>query len=158
MGVEPYLVASALEGVLAQRLVRVLCGKCKEVDISPAALAFKKDIGLPADLPLYRPVGCETCRNTGFYGRRGTFELMSMNDEIRQLILASRSTGEIREAARRDGLSSLTEDGWRLVSEGATTVDEVLRVTKDERLNSNGLLNGHSYPEGKTSGRSGEIK
>jgi type II secretion system protein E len=153
MGVEPYLVASALEGVLAQRLVRVLCPRCKEVDTSPAALAFKESIGLPADLPLYRAVGCEQCRNTGFYGRRGTFELMAMNDEIRQLILASRSSGEIREVARRSGLRTLTEDGWRLVSEGATTVDEVLRVTKDERVNSNGFVNGNSIPEGKPSDR-----
>jgi general secretion pathway protein E len=153
MGVEPYLVASALEGVLAQRLVRVLCSKCKAVDTSPAALAFKKNIGLDADVPLYRAVGCELCRNTGFYGRRGTFELMAMNDEIRHLLLASRSSGEVREVARRSGLRSLTEDGWRLISEGATTVDEVLRVTKDERLTSNGFVNGHSFADGTLSDR-----
>jgi type II secretory ATPase GspE/PulE/Tfp pilus assembly ATPase PilB-like protein len=64
---------------------------------------------------------------------------MTMNEEIRQLIMTSRSTGEIRETARKSGMRSLTEDGWRLVSEGATTVEEVLRVTKDERINGNGL-------------------
>ena len=140
MGVEPYLVASALEGVLAQRLVRVLCPQCKEVDTSQATMEFKKEIKIPADVPIYRGVGCEICRNTGFFGRRGLFELMTLNDEIRQLILTAHSSGQIRETARRFGLRSLTEDGWRLVSEGVTTVDEVLRVTKDERLNANGAI------------------
>jgi type II secretory ATPase GspE/PulE/Tfp pilus assembly ATPase PilB-like protein len=70
------------------------------------------------------------------------FELMKMNDEIRQLLLQSRSSGEVREAARRAGLHTLSEDGWRLVGEGATTVEEVLRVTKDERLNGSAGTNG----------------
>jgi len=139
MGVEPYLVASALEGVLAQRLVRVLCNSCKIEDRSPATFAFKKEVGMLAAIPIYRAGGCEACRGTGFFGRRGVFELMTMNEEIRQLIMTSRATGEIRETARKSGMRSLTEDGWRLVSEGATTVEEVLRVTKDERINGNGL-------------------
>jgi type II secretion system protein E len=130
MGVEPYLVISALEGVLAQRLVRVLCPDCKVEDTSATTRSFKAEIGLPADQPVYRAVGCENCRNTGFLGRRGVFELMRMNEEMRQMVLKSRSTGEIREAARRAGLRSLSEDGWRIVAEGATTVEEVLRVTK----------------------------
>ena len=71
------------------------------------------------------------------------FELMDMNDEIRQLILSSHSAGEIRKAARAGGLSSLSEDGWRVVGEGETTVDEVLRVTKDEKRNGSSLANGH---------------
>jgi general secretion pathway protein E/type IV pilus assembly protein PilB len=142
MGVEPYLVASSLEMVLAQRLVRVLCPKCKQEDTSPAALAFKQEIGLSADQPTYRAVGCEMCRQTGFYGRRGVFELMDLNDEIRELILKNTSAGTIREAARRYGLCSLSEDGWRLVGDGVTTVDEVLRVTKDERLNGSDIANG----------------
>ncbi len=142
MGVEPYLVASSLEMVLAQRLVRVLCPKCKKEDTSPAALAFKQDIGLSADQPVYRAVGCEGCRQTGFHGRRGVFELMDLNDEIRELILKNTSAGTIREVARRYGLCSLSEDGWRLLGEGVTTVDEVLRVTKDERLNGSDIANG----------------
>jgi general secretion pathway protein E/type IV pilus assembly protein PilB len=145
MGVEPYLVASALEGVLAQRLVRVLCPRCKQEDTSPATVAFREDIGIPADVPIFRNVGCEACRNTGFHGRRGIFELMTLNEEISQLILTSHSSGQIREAARRNGLRSLTEDGWRLVCEGATTVDEVLRVTKDERASSNGFLTEENF-------------
>jgi len=147
MGVEPYLVASSLEAVLAQRLVRVLCTQCKKRDSSPKALAFKKEIGLPADLPLYLAVGCESCRQTGFHGRRAVFELMDLNEEIRQMILAAHSTGQIREIARRYGLRSLREDGWRLLGEGATTVEEVLRVTKDERMNGSLLTNGHLVVE-----------
>jgi type II secretory ATPase GspE/PulE/Tfp pilus assembly ATPase PilB-like protein len=142
MGVEPYLVASSLEMVLAQRLVRVLCPKCKKEDTSPAALAFKQGIGLSSDQPIYRAVGCEACRQTGFHGRRGVFELMDLNDEIRELILKNSPAGTIREVARRYGLCSLSEDGWRLLGEGVTTVDEVLRVTKDERLNGSGIANG----------------
>ena len=142
MGVEPYLVASALEASLAQRLVRVLCPECKEEDTSQTARTFKAEIGLAAEQPLYRAVGCEACRQTGFHGRRGVFELMGLNDEIRDLVLKNRSTGEIRAAARRSGLRSLSEDGWRIVGEGDTTVDEVLRVTKDERMSGSVYTNG----------------
>ena len=144
MGVEPYLVASALEGVLAQRLVRVLCPHCKVEDRSPATQAYRSFIELPENIPLYRTAGCELCRHTGFHGRRALFELMPMNDEIRQLMMTSQSSGVLREAARRAGLRLLSEDGWRLVTEGATTVDEVLRVTKDDRLNGKANGNGHS--------------
>ncbi|MBN1866099.1 type II/IV secretion system protein [Candidatus Sumerlaeota bacterium] len=143
MGVEPYLVASSLEGVLAQRLVRVLCGECKTEDTSPATQAIRVEIGLDPAVRVYRAVGCSACRATGYHGRRGVFELMGMNDEIRQLILSSTSSGVIREAARRSGLRTLSEDGWRLVGLGATTVDEVLRVTKDARLNGVSAANGH---------------
>ena len=135
MGVEPYLVASSLEAVLAQRLVRVLCPECKTEDRSSKALIYKEQIGLGFHVPLYRATGCRACRNTGFHGRRAIFELMGMNDEIRQLLLKGRSSGEIRVAARSNNMRSLSEDGWRLVSEGITTVDEVLRVTKDNNIN-----------------------
>ena len=132
MGVEPYLVASSLEASMAQRLVRVLCPQCRQEDRSPAVHAIRKQVGLPDGAPLFRPVGCEACRNTGFHGRRAIFELMMMNDEMRELILGQRSSVAIREAARRNGLRFLAEDGWRLVCEGITTVDEVLRVSKDQ--------------------------
>jgi general secretion pathway protein E/type IV pilus assembly protein PilB len=135
MGVEPYLVASSIEGILAQRLVRVLCPHCKTEDPSPATVAFKKQIGIETDRPVYRAVACDRCRRTGFHGRRGIFELMSISEAIRELILTSRSAGALRDAARREGLRLLSEDGWRLVREGTTTVDEVLRVTKDAMNN-----------------------
>jgi general secretion pathway protein E/type IV pilus assembly protein PilB len=129
MGVEPYLVASSLEAVLAQRLVRVLCPRCKQEDRSPTALAFKEKVGIAANAPVYRSVGCEECRQTGFYGRHAIFEWMDSNLEIRQLILKNVSSDVLRDAARRDGMRTLAEDGWRLVSLGITTVEEVLSVT-----------------------------
>ena len=129
MGVEPYLVASSLEAVLAQRLVRVLCKQCKEVDDSPTAQIFKARLGIPASHPTYRSVGCRECRNTGFHGRHAIYEWMDSSNEIRQLILRNASTDEIRDAGRRDGMRTLAEDGWRLVRQGITTVEEVLSVT-----------------------------
>ena len=129
MGVEPYLVASSLEAVLAQRLVRVLCKHCKQVDNSPAAQAFKAQVGIPLNTTIYRSVGCRECRNTGFFGRHAIFEWMDSDNEIRQLILKNASSDLIREAARRAGMKTLADDGWRLVRLGATTVEEVLSVT-----------------------------
>jgi type II secretory ATPase GspE/PulE/Tfp pilus assembly ATPase PilB-like protein len=129
MGVEPYLVASSLEAVLAQRLVRVLCKHCKQPDDSPAAQAFKSQVGIPTATTIYRSVGCRECRQTGFHGRHAIFEWMNSDNEVRQLILKSASTDQIRDAARRGGMRSLAEDGWRLVRLGITTVEEVLSVT-----------------------------
>jgi general secretion pathway protein E/type IV pilus assembly protein PilB len=129
MGVEPYLVASSLESVLAQRLVRVLCKHCKQEDHSPTAKAFKAQIGIPASITIYRSVGCRECRNTGFFGRHAIFEWMDADNEIRQLILKNGSTDLVRDAARRGGMRTLAEDGWRLVRLGITTVEEVLSVT-----------------------------
>src|SRR5450755_1579015 len=129
MKVEPYLVASSLEAVLAQRLVRVLCPHCKKPDNSGTAQAFKVKLGIPADKTIYKSVGCRECRNTGFFGRHAIFEWMDTDEEIRQLILKSASTDQIRAAARKAGMRTLAEDGWRLVAEGITTVEEVLSVT-----------------------------
>ena len=129
MGVEPYLVASSLEAVLAQRLVRVLCERCKQPDRSPAAEAFKAQVGIPANTTIYRSVGCQECRQTGFFGRRAIFEWMDSDNEIRQLILKNVSSDVIRDAARKAGMKTLADDGWRLVSMGLTTVEEVLSVT-----------------------------
>ncbi len=129
MGVEPYLVASSLEAVLAQRLVRVLCKHCKAEDRSPATLAFKHQVGIPANTPIYRSVGCRECRNTGFHGRHAIFEWMDTDNEIRELILKNVSSDVIRDAARRAGMKTLADDGWRIVRLGLTTVEEVLSVT-----------------------------
>jgi general secretion pathway protein E/type IV pilus assembly protein PilB len=129
MGVEPYLVASSLEAVLAQRLVRVLCPHCKQADDSKTAQAFKAKLGIAVDKTIFKSVGCRECRNTGFFGRQAIFEWMDTDEEIRQLILKSASTDQIRNAARRAGMTILAEDGWRLVAAGVTTVEEVLSVT-----------------------------
>jgi general secretion pathway protein E/type IV pilus assembly protein PilB len=129
MGVEPYLVASSLEAVLAQRLVRVLCVHCKQPDDSATAHAFKAKLGIPENTMLYSSTGCRECRNTGFHGRHAIFEWMDTNPEIRQMILQNSSSDQLRDAARRSGMRSLAEDGWRLVQMGITTVEEVLSVT-----------------------------
>jgi type II secretory ATPase GspE/PulE/Tfp pilus assembly ATPase PilB-like protein len=129
MGVEPYLVASSLEAVLAQRLVRLLCKHCKQPDDSPTAQVYKVQLGIPANTTIYKSVGCRECRNTGFMGRHAIFEWMDSDNEIRQLILKSASSDQIRDAAQRAGMRTLAEDGWRLVRQGITTVEEVLSVT-----------------------------
>jgi type II secretory ATPase GspE/PulE/Tfp pilus assembly ATPase PilB-like protein len=134
MGVEPYLVASSLEAVLAQRLVRVLCPKCKTEDKSPAAAAFKTQVGIPLNTPIYAAVGCRECRQTGYYGRQAVFEWMDTSQDIRQMILKNASGDQLREAARKNGMRTLAEDGWRIVRMGITTAEEVLRVTKDQSL------------------------
>ncbi len=132
MNVEPYLVASSLEAVLAQRLVRVLCPECKTEDTSDTTAALKEQLRFAPDQIVFRAVGCGACRNTGYHGRQGVFEWMDLNNEIRQMILKNCSSGEIREAAVRAGLRSLSDDGWRLVRKGTTTPEEVMRVTKDQ--------------------------
>jgi len=136
MGVEPYLVASSLEAVLAQRLVRVLCPHCKQPDTSERAQAFKVKLGISADRIIYKSIGCRECRNTGFFGRQAIFEWMDTDEEIRQLILKSASTDLIRAAARKGGMRTLAEDGWRLVAAGVTTVEEVLSVTTAKEVES----------------------
>ena len=129
MGIEPYLVASSLEAVLAQRLVRLLCPQCKVVDTSPTASTYKVKLGLAPDTVVYHAVGCRECRQTGYHGRRAIFEWMDTNNEIRQLLLKNASTDLIREAACRNGMKTLAEDGRRLVEAGVTTMEEVLSVT-----------------------------
>jgi type II secretory ATPase GspE/PulE/Tfp pilus assembly ATPase PilB-like protein len=107
----------------------VLCPQCKQVDNSPTAQAFKEQVGIHANTTIYRSVGCRECRNTGFFGRHAIFEWMDTDNEIRQLVLKNASTDQIREAARHGGMRTLADDGWRLVSMGITTVEEVLSVT-----------------------------
>ena len=92
-------------------------------------MALKVQLGIPPETTLYKSVGCRACRNTGFFGRRAIFEWMDSDNEIRQLCLRNGSSDQIRDAARRAGMKTLAEDGWRLVRLGATTVDEVLSVT-----------------------------
>ena len=126
MGVEPYLVASALDCVLAQRLARKLCTSCRRaVSVSAA------DVGL-ADgtaVEVYEPVGCERCRSTGYRGRIGIFEVMFVTDEIRALIVARAAAGEIAALAIAQGMTTLRDDGLRKVRAGQTTLAEVARVT-----------------------------
>jgi type II secretion system protein E len=129
MGVEPYLVASSLEAVLAQRLVRLLCPHCKQLDTSPESLVYRQKLGIKPAAKVYRAVGCRECRNTGYHGRRAIFEWMDSSSEIRSLILKNASTDAIRNSACRAGMKTLAEDGRRLVEEGITTIEEILSVT-----------------------------
>ena len=132
MGVEPYLVASSLEAVIAQRLVRVLCPDCKKEDTSARTAALRVRIEGLRGAKTFAATGCKSCRMTGFTGRRAIFELMTMNTDIRTILLRGGSSVEIKDAAKRDGMKMLIEDGWRLVRDGITTPSEVLRVSKDE--------------------------
>lgn len=132
MGVEPYLVASSLEAVMAQRLVRVLCPECKEPDQSARTAALRERVPALREAPIFRAQGCKSCRMTGFTGRRAIFELMTMSAATRAVLLRGGSSLEVKEIARREGMRTLIEDGWRVVGEGTTTPSEVLRVSKDE--------------------------
>ncbi len=130
MGIPPYMVASSVQAIMAQRLVRTVCSNCKQPYEVPERLLHS--VGLsPEDvegLTLYRGTGCNRCNNTGYHGRIGIFELMEMNPDLRNLTFAKAPTGEIREKARSYGMLTLMEDGLRKVIQGITTVEEVLRV------------------------------
>jgi general secretion pathway protein E/type IV pilus assembly protein PilB len=128
MGIEPYLVTSTLIGAMAQRLVRKICPDCKE-SYEPEISKLPKDLPIKAGEKLYRGVGCQKCRNSGFRGRLGIYELMTMNDDVRAGIMSRAPISEIVEAARPSGLRLLREDGWVKVKRGVTTPSEVLRCT-----------------------------
>ncbi len=132
MGIEPFLVASTLERVMAQRLVRMICPDCKE-EYQPAAHDVPSDFPSNGDrLTLCRGVGCRACHNTGYRGRMGIFELMVTNDLIHELCVQRVNATAIRNQAIKDGMLTLRQDGWRKVLEGKTTLEEVARVTKGD--------------------------
>lgn len=134
MGVEPFLVASTVEAVMAQRLVRLICPACKET--------YEVEVAeLPADIPidrsrstveLYRGKRCRECRQTGYRGRQGIFELLPISHAIRELTVERASSAAIKTRALQDGMVTLRQDGWRKLLRGTTTIDEVLRVTKSD--------------------------
>ena len=139
MGIEPYLVASSLEALLAQRLVRVICSDCKE-ELSAAEVApLRQRFGEKLPKTLYKGRGCRRCQGTGYRGRIGIFEMMVVTDEVRSLILENASAPVLRKVAAKQGMRSLRDDGFRHLAEGRTTVEEVLRVTKDEGMEQSGL-------------------
>jgi type IV pilus assembly protein PilB len=127
MGVEPFLVATAMAGVLAQRLVRRICANCKVSYEAPESIA--KLFEEPGKLTLFKGEGCRACSNTGYKGRLGIYEVMLMNEEIRDLIIANASADKIRKAAIKGGMKTLRQDGFIKAKEGMTTVEEVVRVT-----------------------------
>jgi general secretion pathway protein E len=131
LGIEPYLVASSVVGVLAQRLVRENCTNCKAVDISQL-VSLRSIAKRGQELPdhLARGAGCDRCRETGYFGRIGLFELMMVDDEIRRLIQARANASEIRSSGVARGMGLLRADGIEKVIAGRTTVEEVLRVSQ----------------------------
>ena len=134
MGVEPFLIASSLILVSAQRLVRKLCPNCKElIELSDATLELltqnNVDISDKSKLTLFKAVGCPECRQTGMRGRIGIFELMPIDDDIRECMGRGITSRKIREVARQKGMRSMREDGMQKVASGITTIDEVMRVT-----------------------------
>jgi type II secretory ATPase GspE/PulE/Tfp pilus assembly ATPase PilB-like protein len=128
MGIEPYLVTSTVVGAMAQRLVRKICPDCKE-SYEPDYAKLPRDLPIEPGEKLYRGAGCQKCRNTGFRGRAGIYELMTMNDAIREGIMADAPITKLIEAGRPSGLRLLREDGWRKVKSGMTTPSEVARCT-----------------------------
>jgi general secretion pathway protein E len=162
MGVEPFLVRSSIIGILAQRLVRMLCPECKEayepsdyelqqLGLDPVTMRWKRNrhmaqrylphgveyhhVGEEADLDnlvFYRPRGCDTCNNHGFTGRRGIYELLVVDDDVGGLILQNADAGSIKKAAMNAGMDTLRDDGARKVMAGLTTVEEVLKAKQED--------------------------
>ncbi|MEW4526764.1 MAG: GspE/PulE family protein [Maioricimonas sp. JB045] len=130
MGVEPYLVASTVEGVLAQRLVRVLCSNCKQ-PYTPDEDELPVDMPRPVD-QLWQAKGCRNCRDSGFTGRSGVFELLVNDAEIRRLCVERASTAAIRDHALEQGMVTLRQSGYRKAAAGETTLEEVVRITRGD--------------------------
>ena len=127
MGIEPFLIPSSVIGVLAQRLVRALCKECKEaVKPTPEMLA---QIGTKQAATIYNSKGCAACKEIGFKGRTGIFEFLTMNDELKELVLAKSPASALKAAAERSGMKNLRKDGMDKVLKGVTTIDEILQVT-----------------------------
>ncbi|MBE3127839.1 MAG: type II secretion system ATPase GspE [Candidatus Atribacteria bacterium] len=130
MGIEPFLISSSVVGIIAQRLVRRICPKCKkEIKMTPDIKKILDEYEINSnEIILYKGEGCPYCKGTGYKGRIAIFELMLITDNIRDLISKNVATGKLREAAISEGMCQLREDGIKKVCEGLTTIDEVLRV------------------------------
>jgi type IV pilus assembly protein PilB len=131
MGVPPFLITATVEAILAQRLVRRICTNCREEVVPSAEVMADLELTTDqvADKKFYRGRGCEKCNRSGYKGRMGLFELLIMNDELRDLVMRNASTEDLREAARRAGMVTLRDSGMEGIFSGATTADEVIRET-----------------------------
>jgi len=131
MGIQPFLITATVEAILAQRLVRRICTQCREVAVPTTEML--QDLELTAaDIAgktFYRGKGCDACNSTGYKGRVGLFELMLMNDNLRDMIMKAASTNELRDAARGYGMVTLRDAGMSAAADGKTTLDEVIRET-----------------------------
>ncbi len=135
MGVKPFLVASSIQAIMAQRLIRILCSQCKAVEANPD-LASLKLCGFSEEQlegsEVFKPVGCPHCNNSGYRGRQGIFEMLQMNTELRELAFNRAGISEIRRAARASGMTTLLEDGQRKILKGVTSIEEILRLAQAE--------------------------
>lgn len=136
MGIEPFLIASSVEGLLAQRLVRVLCPECKAAfQPGPEVLARLSLNRLNVEgAHFMRPVGCEKCRYTGFRGRTAIYEIIKVNEDLKRLIVERQPSNVLKKQAIAMGMRTIREDGWLKVRDGVTTIDEVLRVTMEDEF------------------------
>ena len=130
MGVEPFLISASMIGALAQRLARKICSKCKEEYVPQRELLLRMgfDPKLQPDVIFYKGRGCDACRQTGYKGRVGIYELMSVNEELAEMIVRRAPVSELKEAARANGMKTLQEDGFRKAKDGLTTIEEIMRV------------------------------
>jgi type IV pilus assembly protein PilB len=135
MGIKPFLVASSIQAIMAQRLIRIICKECKTIDPAPDRFTLRllgiKDEDLVGQ-HVYKGTGCNRCGNIGYRGRQGVFEMLEMNNEIRELAFHRAPTSQVRRAARATGMRNILEDGKLKILRGVTTPDEILRVAQVE--------------------------
>jgi general secretion pathway protein E len=137
LGVEPFLIASTVECVIAQRLVRTICSDCKQerpLDRTLIDQSWLKSTKLPDTV--WEGTGCDTCSHTGYRGRTGVFEVLRIDADLRENMVGATHSRRIKELARKNGMKTLLEDGLRKVSQGVTTLTEIVRVTHEEELDS----------------------
>jgi type IV pilus assembly protein PilB len=135
MGVKPFLVASSIQAIMAQRLVRVICKNCKTVDANPDPDSLRLLNISPEDVrkhPIHKGAGCSKCQNTGYKGRIAVFEMVELNNEIRELAFEKAPTTELRKACQASGMRTLMEDGKIKIFKGTTTPEEVIRISHTE--------------------------
>jgi type IV pilus assembly protein PilB len=131
IGVEPYLISAAVNAILAQRLVRKVCQHCKEEYVPSEEMKEFLTLQGFSDDKVYKGKGCDRCRKTGYSGRLGIYELLVMDDGLRDLVTANPDVNQLRKLCRERGLVTLRQDGFTKVMKGLTTVDEILRVTEN---------------------------
>jgi general secretion pathway protein E len=134
MGIEPFLAASSIVGILAQRLVRRICPHCKEAVTPPAELLDQlgDECTLPANPQFYQGRGCSRCMNIGYWGRGGIYELLHVDETVRELLMQDKDAATIKQAAMRKGMQTLRSSGVAKALEGVTSLEEILRVTQEE--------------------------
>jgi len=131
VGIKPFLVASGVRAIMAQRLVRTICSSCKASYIPPEVEVER--LGFPIELDkieLFHGAGCDNCNRTGYQGRLGAYELLISTDEIRGMLMRNESAAAIKRAARRGGMTTMRQDAWRKALHGITTIEEVNRRTR----------------------------